>query len=635
MGFHPENKTLAGFQSIMTAIELSAIPEAARVEAFRWKQILDPLLVVERHIARAIHEHAQRLNVPEPTLRTKFYAFKKSGLAGLIDRRICGPQAWQTTRRTGLAPADRELVKRYCENSARGNKVAIRLLLEDWRKGKVTTAAPLDVETGYPVGWSERNLLRFAPTKFELKAARIGRSAAASERQLVYTTRADLWVGSHYLFDDIWHDHECNDLDRAKRGRPLEFHALDLYSADKFAWGMMLRAENDLGRMEQLKEADMRFLLAYVLGNFGYSPRGTTLVVEHGTAAVRTELEELLLRETGGLVRVSRSGMEGAAAAAHQYAGRSKGNFRFKAALESLGNLIHNEMGFLPGQTGKDRQHAPEQQHGLQKYNDALLVAISQLPIERIEMLQWPLLTMPQFQAIAREIYERINARTEHRLEGWDMNYVPCRRTGGMRRMAPVEVFNRGRADLQPLAPEVVAMILGLDCAEERTVRRGMVEIKGSEVTGNVLRFSAQHLAEGEKYQAVLNPYRPDALWMFDAKGRYVGSCPRIHTPSRADVEAVQRSCGAVAKIEADALAPLRARHLQQAREKAAMHRNNAAVLSGRPVTAEEKAAVRRIRGQRGSLADLTDEPPMEPEILEIAGPPEPASSGGSLRDLI
>jgi hypothetical protein len=86
------------------------------------------------------------------------------------------------------------------------------------------------------------------------------------------------------------------------------------------------------------------------------------------------ESSSLLAIASGGAIKVERGGMQGAAAHAGQYAGRSKGNFRIKAALESLGNLIHNEMAFLPGQTGKDRQHAPEQLHGLLKHNDALLL---------------------------------------------------------------------------------------------------------------------------------------------------------------------------------------------------------------------------------------------------------------------
>lgn len=449
----------------------------------------------------------------------------------------------------------------------------------DWLQGRITTETPLDTTTGYPKGWSPRNLARFTPDKFTLTASRIGRSAAASQRRLVYTTRANLYVGSHYLFDDIWHDNFVNVLDQRKTGRPLEFHALDLYSACKFAYGMSVRLEND-GRMESLKEADMRFLLASILWQHGYSPRGTTLVVEHGTAAIRTDLEEMLIAETGGLITIARSGMEGAAAAAHQYAGRSKGNFRFKAALESLGNLIHNELAALPGQTGPDRDRRPEQLHGLLRRNDALLKALSQLPPERAQMLRWPLLTIQQFRTIADEIYTRINARTEHDLEGWDNHYTHDPRTNTMRRLSPTEVWNPGRRHLIRLNPQAIAGILAPDNGIELTTRSGMLTLTASEITGDPLRFDAHQLPDRQKVFAILNPYATDSLWIFDAHHRFLTACPRIHSICRADIPALQHECGRAAKIEAERLAPFRARHAAEARARAADMRHNAAILT-------------------------------------------------------
>ena len=613
----------------MTLTDLSALPEESRNELIFWKQMLSPLLALERGVTKAIADLSKSSGIPDSTMLRKFYALKKGQTERLIDRRALGPNAWQTRRAIGLSEQDRELLKTYVERNQRCNETAVDKLRSDWRKGLVTSTAPLDPRTGYPVGWSKRNLLRKEnlPTSFELKAVRIGRSAASSERRLVYTTRAGLWVGSHYLFDDMWHDHFVNHLDQRKSGRPLEFHALDLYSACKFAWGMRVRTENELtGRMEQLKEADMRFLLAHVLGSFGYSERGTELVVERGTAAIREDLEELLWRETDGLVRVARGGMDGAPAHAGQYAGRAKGNFRFKAALETLGNLIHNEMAFLPGQTGRDIDHRPEQLHGLLKNNDALLAAVSQLPPERIEMLSWELLTIQQFRVIAEEIYSRINSRTEHDLEGWDMHYVPDRRSGLMRRLAPAEVFQPGSRRLRRLSPQAVAMILGIDSSVPCTIRRGKIELTDGEISGDVLRFEASTLPEGERYDSVLNPFTPSTLWLFDAKGRYVAACPRIDKPCRSDIEAVQRQMGEASRIEARLLAPLRARHLQEARDKLARHQHNSAVVSGSPVTPEEKVAARRDARQESAAArfgrlvespEPSDSPTPQPPTIE------------------
>jgi hypothetical protein len=53
------------------------------------------------------------------------------------------------------------------------------------------------------------------------------------------------------------------------------------------------------------------------------------------------------------------------------------------------------------------------------------------------------------------------------------------------------------------------------------------------------------------------------------ADGSYIGECRRITKPCRSDVEAVQRRCGEVAAREAELLAPIRVRHLEEGREKA------------------------------------------------------------------
>lgn len=597
---------------------LADAPEGARKQALAWRSILEPLLTLEHGVTSALREIAVQNGVPYKTVERKYYTAKRSGFSALIDRRKVGPRAWNTERPAGLSQHDQNLVKTYVERNQRKSATAIKDLRADWLAGKVHTDTPLDLATGYPRGWSEANLMRHLPNRFELTAARIGRSAAAFERRLVYTTRAELWVGSHFLFDDIWHDLMVNNLDQRKVGRPLEFHGLDLFSANKFAWGCRVRQEND-GRMEGLKEEDMRFLLACVLGTHGYSERGTTLVVEHGTAAIRPDLEAILVEESGGLITINRSGMEGAAAAAHQYAGRPKGNFRLKAALESLGNLIHNMTAALPGQVGLDVDHRPEQMHGLLKRNDALLTALSELAPERAAMLRWDLLTIQQFRAIVAEIYQRMNGRTDHELEGWDNHYIPDRRSGYMRRLSPAEVWASGARHLRRFRPEAVAMILLRDTGVELTTRQGMFQLTNGEITGDVLRFDARDLKDREKFLTVLNPYDPTALYVFDARGRFVTAAPRIHSVNRAEIEAVQRACGEAAKAEAERLAPFRARHLAEARRKAADMRHNEKILAGRPERPTRLPAARDL-----DALTTSDEP--------VALPPAPeADDAGDL----
>ncbi|MBI4024820.1 MAG: hypothetical protein HY360_07540 [Verrucomicrobia bacterium] len=599
--------------------EFASLPEAVKQEVREMFEMMKALRA-KKNLQRACRDLAAqtggRRGWSFARIRTRFYAWKKSN----YDWRMLINRARAPEKARSLPAEFIEFWKSLCENNQRVSAAPWRELCRMWERRE-----PIPGYEGHPNwprlprGWSQGNLYRHLPRKFELMVSRVGRSAAAAERPLVYTTRRNLWVGSHYLFDDIWHDHFVNCFDTRRAGRPLEFHALDLYSACKFAWGMRVRAETADGKMEHLKESEMRFLLAYVLGSFGYSPRGTILVVEHGTAAIREDLEQLLQTASGGLITVARSGMDGAAAHAGQYAGRAKGNFRFKAAIESIGNLIHNEMGALPGQTGRNRDTRPEELHGLLKHNDALLCALAQLPRERAALLQLPLLEFRQFLRIADEIYARINARTPHSLEGWDDHFITCPRTMTIRRKSPSEVWEPGKCDLIPLRPEAIALLLGPDLAIERKTRKGMFEFHESELSADPLRFEAHQLIEGEKYRTVLNPFQPDALWVFDARGRFVAQCPRLHAVCKSDVEAIHRACGHAAKIEAELLAPVRARHIHEARTKLDRHHNNASVLRGDPVTPQEKARALEIRDRirevgAAAAEDLLTETPQSAE---------------------
>ncbi len=616
---------------LSTTALLAMVPEQV-AEIYAWADDLAPIAEIRSGIGAALAQVAAQRGVPAKTVRKKYDAFRAHGLAGLINRRSA-PQLWETEKEIGLSEGDQELVKQWCEVYQRKCETALRGLLRAWREQRIgeeqqqrglavpETATPLNPLTGYPRGWSLRNLMRYAPSEYELKAARIGRTAAAAHRPLVYTTRAHLYPGQYFLFDDMWHDHEVVDLDQRRRGRPLEFHALDLSSACKIAWGNRTRVLRADGTHEGLKGGDFRFLLASIFSHTGYHRDGTTCVVELGTAAVPETIQRLLYDATGGLIRFNTGGMTGAAAHAGQYPGRGKGNFKFKAALESAGNLIHNEMAYLAGQTGMDRQHAPEEQHGRQRHTDALLCAFSQLPAGSLDCLQWDYCTIVQFRRLCEQVYAQINGRTEHDLEGWDERWVPST-NGRMRRMSPREVWLPGRRALVPLDVATTALLVGHELGKERTTRSGMIELHDGELSGDVLRFDATALPDREKFLTVLNPFDAGRLFCFDARGAFVAALERINKPCRSDVEAVQREMGRAAKQEAALLAPLRQRHLAEAREKTARHTHNAGVLS--------EAAAERDRADFGTVARAAQQrparAPIAPDLLDDFASPAPAA---------
>jgi hypothetical protein len=605
--------TEPGPLAVVSTQTLAGLSEEIRSEIFKWQAAFLPLLENKKKRLMHLSLIASRFDVSPKTAIKKFYRFREFGLAGLVDRRAAGSEFWNVDDRIVLSVADQETLKTFCESFQRNNDAAIRDMRRKWQLGIVRTETPLDPATGYPRGWSTRNLARYAPDKLELAAARQGRSATDAHRSLVYSTRRHLYVGQYYLFDDIWHDHYCNLLDTRQTGRPLEFHGLDLASAYKMCWGMRLRREVD-GIMESLKVEDFRFLLAGFLLTHGYHPNGTTLVVEHATTQIDDRTEKILALASGGAIKIERGGMQGAAAHAGQYAGRAKGNFRIKAALESLGNLIHNEFAYLPGQTGKDRQHAPEQLHGLLKHNDALLWALTQLPPERAQWLQWDLCTLQQFQLIAQEVYARINARTKHKLEGWDDRYVPDKQRGGLRRMSPYEVWTPGSRALKPVTLEVAAMIVGTTGGKERTVRNDEIEITDASISGDPLRYAASHLPARSKYLCVLNPFDPKRLTLFNAKGGYVTTLARIDVPCRSNVEAMQASTGRAEKALTERLAPMRRRAMKQARAKRdrALHNGKVTDLS-RPFTAEEKLDAKERRALTAPMTAFLAEDGSDP----------------------
>lgn len=610
-------------------------------------------------------------------LASKYYDFVRSGdWRVCVDKAKAGPE-WYRTTGTFVPRETIEYYKQLCIENQRKSRPAWRKLIaqwQRWRNGDKRAAVPgyddcpPDCGRGWPEGWSYDNLQRHAPSRFELTAARIGRSAAYKHRPLVFTTRVGLSVGQYYLFDDLWHDFKVNVIGQRHAQRLLQFHALDLFSGCNVARGLKPVMEDEItGVQQRLKEVEMVFLVAHVLGQFGYRKDGTVLVVEHGTAAIREDLEKTIHDLTNGKVRVERSGMEGAAAFAGMYPGRGKGNWRFKAALESIGNLIHNETAdirLIPGQVGKDRDHCPEELHGREKLNDQLLqaiVAMIETQRERALMLRLPFLEFNQAIAIVTEIHDRINARIDHDLEGWieaglvtnefrlaiDQPWQSMARLLGLpedkrnavvalvdsaadltraRKLSPLEVFTSGRRDLQKLPSHKVALLLGPDRGRELpAVRSSMIVFEDKTLSPSELRYEAVcrlygsapvRLPDGEKFTGLVNPFDLDQLHLFNARGSYVGSCQRIQRVCRADTEALHRACGKAAKAEAELLAPVAAMGADLTRQRIADAKHNAQVLEGEktgptkiPVTndAQKDLIARQAALARQAMAEANE----------------------------
>lgn len=615
-------------------------------------------------------------------LRAYYYSFKKS------DWRVCIDGALEIGAAACSQPAEfLEWLQQRIDSNGRTIELELKKIRDEWTCGKPipgygtwqqwfrrecpTLPDPVTCP-GYPDGWSTRNLRRkLDASKFRRKAQTLGRTSAAADRPLVYTTRAGLWLASHYQFDDLEHDFFVNTLQEQQAGRPLELFSHDLFSARKCRWGIRVKTMKDDGTANKLTDRMMRMVVAATLFLDGYSPRGTTLVAEHGTAKIPDWMEKILVEASRvpsgeSLIRVHRSGFTGAAAHAGQYPGIRKGNPKHKASLESSNRTTHGLTASFPGQTGTNRDRRPEQLAALLDHNDALLAAYAQLPPERAALLQFDLLELNQANLLLADVYAFLERMTDHELEGWENcgHVVQELQLAGRwitqdqllslprqehemalallqagqlqprpRKMSRGEVWQRSCADLIRIPGYIVPQILGDDFSSERKVRRHMFEFEDAEVGPGVHRYHSRiqtpdghhlELTDGETYLIAVNPFAPVCLHVRDAKGRYLGDAPVVRTACRGDVQAVQRLMGAAAKRESELLEPLRVRQEGEARSRIARANHNAAVIG--KTTPEDKAITReknreaRTTGQAG-IETLLPDAPAEQTTAEYTAP--------------
>lgn len=612
----------------MNELTLATIPQVVRQECDLWHRAFVGLGEDgATGITAGLRVVAKQFGVSFATARRKYSAWQHANgdRLALVNR--------SKARRSSAPGVEgreefREWYVALAERNQRASKPAHREFCRRWLSGEEIPGLDNSLPRHrLPEGCSYENLQRLMKDRLALTAMRRGLGFALGKHgPQVFSTRVGMRVGQCYMFDDLWHDNFV--VYKGQIVRVLEFDALDVASGCKVSWGTKPRIQRADGTQEGLPERFMRMLLASVLFNEGYSPEGCTLLAEHGTAAIRERLEALLHDRTGGVIRVQRSGMTGEQQAFLGLGkGQGKGNPRFKASLESLRSLMHNELAALPGQTGLGRDERPEYTHGILCETEDLVKAVQVLAKERPAVAEWIRLPMLQYHAhflpLLAAIYERINRRTWHRLEGWTecghvaIEYRLSPESGewfgqeGLlamprenqslvtssptlireRQLSPWEVWRAGRPGLARIPAWVVAEILGDDFAAERKCEDGYFEFQDQELSPEVLRYEGRISMEqgagseeelkADTYKVFVNPFDLDQLFVHDARGRYLGAARRVKRVMRGDVEGLNAEFGRRNQRLAELLQPLRARHATVTREAAERAAHNADVLAG------------------------------------------------------
>ncbi len=653
----------------------AALPDEVRTEvrellaAFRQIQESGNVLGTCKRLAGLATLQGKRRGWSAVRLKKKYEAFVRSG------------GDWKVLINRAKAPVDRktmpaeflEFWRGLCQRNQRCNSQAHRELLVIWRT-RFDPVTRQEVKSipgystwpkenpiyGHPDGWSDGNLDRYTPDKYDLVLSRIGRAAASQYRLPVLTTRVGLRVGQYYQFDDHEFNKKVNFLGVKKAMRPRGFTAVDVFSSCFFATSFKPTLwDEDQEKKKVLSERDFAWFVIMVLTRYGFRTDeiGTILCCEHGTAAIGSVLEQRIFDATRGHVRLETSGMFGGAAHAGQFEAAGKGNFKFKGLIESFFNLIDNYLASYRGQVGKDRNHCPEQLHGMDRYNDMLIRFGLEKP-ELVGRLNHPFHSFGEFTEILLSAFRAINTTDKHELEGWErMGFIatewrltadgpflpesalldlpPEERRIALalidrnpalkrtRKLGRQEVYDRGSGDLTRLEYFMLPTLLGPEnCVKNPqskddtfAVRSQLLTVEDSDIDPDPMHFIARNsegrLPEGERYKCFLNPFDPSHLVACDARLRPVAVCQRYVAPCRADAEGVKRVMGQAKAAEAEAIQRAGLRQIGEAKAIVAMREHNAAVIN--PQTpAERKFEAdldRQARKIDGDISELESTP--------------------------
>lgn len=602
---------------VQDAREFAGLPGKTR-DRIHW------LLSVMRYVAgassktQACHEVATDAEKHFNSIYGVWLRFKKSGdWRDLVDRRHTS-EFWKRddSKRIDLPHDFVQEWKLRCEDNDRAMRAAHRKLVSDWKawkRGDLTKRIPgyakcPDAVAGSPLpyGWTYRNLLNYQPTDVELVAARKGRVEAKKLLPGVRTTRVGSYPFAEIQFDDMWHGFKVNVAGYKKSYRLLEFGAVDTFSTLIFKPGLKPRVEDmETGKMKALNERDFHLFAVNWLLDFGIHPDGTILNAENGTARFSKAFQERLLSIYGDKVTFVTGGMSGAPALPGGWRERAKGNPNAKALKEGLGKLIQNSLGHIPGQVGMHYLDAPAGLTGRDQENELLLAIAAAVPGIR-KQLSLGFLDLEDAVHAVNETYDLLNFRSDHEMEGWaecglivdeirfskesddwrslEETLEKCDTHERFmlaqaikldpslkrpRRLSPGEVILAHRERLIKPPESSIPDLLGDAYGEVKEVQGGIIHFSRPEL--GKLRFHAvyqdaggfrRRVENGTEILAHLNPWKPDFLYLSEARSRrYLGRAAIDRRPTRGDIDAIHARHGAAERDYKDALLEVARRH--------------------------------------------------------------------------
>lgn len=333
------------------------------------------------------------------------------------------------------------------------------------------------------------------------------------------------------------------------------------------------------------------------------------------------------------------------------YLGLRRGNFRFKAALESHHSLKKNEMAMLPGQKGADPAHAPEHLVSQVQYHESLMLGIAALDDRDPDLMNKIKSPFPGYwdyiNAVCR-IYNRIGMRETHNLEGYeqcgfvrhdwrihaldtwkpeslinemDFNEAQAIRALIMakpqeryrtRMMSPADAFAycQTRGDIVRLPDAAVPEILGRDLGKILPVEQNAtIIVKDEYIPGKTTPVSAfvktskgtkHSLENGSKWLVHLSPFDGSNAYISTPDGAFVGKAKVLVGSTKIDIEGIQESLKIVSQVESSKLRSVRHVGAKRLEEQYRMHEHNTEVLTGTNPTYDAQEVAETNKRHKG-----------------------------------
>jgi hypothetical protein len=507
----------------------------------------------------------------------------------------------------------------------------------------VPEACPYFPETFTPRGWSYQHLNNCKPNNYAIQHARVGRGKAKSNLPSVPATRVGLEVGQYRMWDDMFIDLEVILPGVNKTAmRPIQLGCLDVFSGF-YSYGVLCRQFDYVTQTRRsIREEDFLLFYCAQLRTVGYRKDGTVEIFEHATANVGSEFAKQLSIHTGGAITIERSGYLNTPFFKGMADATPRGNPQFKASIESIHNLLHNELAALKGQIGKDWESCPERYYGDTKRANLLIPALAAVMAENpdlAERMRLPFVTFSDFQRFNNLYLDRVNNRRHHRLQGFhdagltrtffrlyngapwlplDEHYrdahaemktaieAACANPENRRvlPMTPKEAFLQGRENLIQYPAWGMPDLLPESCRFTATVKQDHTfKLDRKELGPDPIQYySLLTRSDGSEiilhqssraYICHLNPLNPGEMFVSDTDGAFLGVAKQIQRHCRADMDGIRKNLGEVRHIEsqlAQELKPYGRQLLKQHAEDAQINAEVMAAVSGKSPTKKPRA---------------------------------------------